>query len=272
MRARIFFLAIVAFWLVMNYLLWRSQWGAHSRLGSAVPAEVVWEKILSAPDTSSLDIYDHDKKVGLCHWMANAGNSSLSSDRILAENYAPDATEDQPTGYSLNFAGNATFSLSNRLGFEASLDLSTNRAWQSFHARVSARPSLWDIRATAATEKLVLKMEDNNDRWQKSFAFSDLSNPETLWAGLGGTAGVSLLAAAGWAPSKDSLPLMAGSIQWQAHEDWVHFGHTKARAYRLETVILGSHVRLFISRVGEILSVELPNNITLRNDAFEHFK
>jgi hypothetical protein len=36
-------------------------------------------------------------------------------------------------------------------------------------------------------------------------------------------------------------------------------------------VFLGGHIYLFTSRVGEILWVEFPNGITLRNDAFEHF-
>jgi hypothetical protein len=271
MRSRFFFLVIVCFWLIMNYLLWRSQWGAHSRLGSEVPAEVVWEKILSAPDLSSLDIYDHDKRVGSCHWAATAGNSPLASNKILEDDYAPDGQEQQVSGYSLSFGGNATFSRSNRIGFEASLDLSTNRAWLAFHARVSALPVVWEARSSAATEKLWLKVQDANGSWQKTFRFSDMNDPEMLWGDLGGTPALGLLAGAGLAPTKDSLTSMAGSVKWQAHEDWLEFGHSKVRVYRLETVILGRHINLFTSRVGEILRVELPNQITLRNDAFEHF-
>jgi len=236
-----------------------------------VPPEVVWEKILTAPDLSSLDIYDHDKRIGSCHWSATVGNSPLTSNKILEDDYAPAGMDTQVTGYSLSFGGNATFSNSNRFGFEASLDLSTNRLWQDFHVRVSARPQIWDVRAAAATEKVVLKMEDNRGNWQKSLNFSDLSNPDMLWADLGGSPALSLLAGTGLAPSKESLSRLAGSVEWQAHEDWIQFGHTKARAYRLETVILGQHLYLFTSRVGEILWVELPNKITLRNDAFEHF-
>jgi hypothetical protein len=271
MRSRIFFLAIVCFWLAMNYLLWRSQWGAHSRIGSAVPVAVVWEKILAAPDSSSLDIYDHDKKIGICHWIANVGNSPLASNKILADDYAPDGLAEQVTGYSLAFEGNATLSNSIRLRFEASLDLSTNRAWQNFHLRVSMRPRLWDLRAAAAAEKVVLKMEDHGVSWQKTLSFSDLRDPDALLSDFGGTALLSLLAGAGLTPSKESLSGLAGSMDLQAHEDWMQFGHSKVRVFRLETVFLGRHVYLFTSRVGEILWVELPDNITLRNEAFEHF-
>jgi hypothetical protein len=272
MRSKIFFLAIVSFWLAMNYLLWRSQWGAHSGIGSAVPAQVVWDKILTAPDPSSLDIFDHDKKVGMCHWIATVGNSPLSSNKILDDDYAPDGQAEQVTGYSLTFEGNATLSDSNRLRFEAGLNLSTNRAWRDFHLRVSARPRIWDLRATASAEKLLLKVDDQNSHWQKTVNFSDMRDPEALWADVGGAPELALLAqAAGLAPTKESLARLSNTVQWQAHEDWMKFGHSKARAYRLETVILGRHIYLFTSRVGEILWVEFPGNITFRNEAFEHF-
>jgi hypothetical protein len=271
MRSRIFFLAILCFWLAMNGLLLRSQWGAHSRLGSAVPPEVVWEKILSAPDSSSLDIYDHSNKVGICHWIANVGNSPLASNKILADDYAPDGLEEQVTGYSLTLEGTATLAPKRRLRFESSLELSTNRTWKTFHVRVNMRPTVWDIRAVAASEKLVLKGEDGTGRWQQTLNFSDLRDPEAMWSDLGGTAALSLLAGAGLAPSKESLSLLAGSVEWQAHEDWIQIGHSKARGYRLETEFLGRHIYIFTSRVGEILLVEFPNQITLRNEAFEHF-
>jgi hypothetical protein len=271
MRSRIYFLAVLTFWLAMNGLLLRSQWGAHSRIGSAVPPEVVWEKILSAPDTSSLDIYDHSNKVGICHWIANVGNSPLASNKILADDYAPDGMEEQVTGYSLTLEGNATLSKSNRIRFEANLELAGNRAWRIFHARVSMRPRVWDVRAAAASEKLTLKVEDGNGNWQRTFHFSDLRHPEAIWSDMGGTALLGMLAGAGLEPSKESLTSLAGSLEWQAHEDWIQIGHNKARAYRLETVILGQHFYLFTSRVGEILWVEFPDKITLRNEAFEHF-
>jgi hypothetical protein len=271
MRSRIFFLAIVCFWLAMNYLLWRSQWGEHSRIGNAVPAQVVWEKILTAPDTSSLDIYDHDRRVGICHWIAKVGNSPLASNKILDDDYAPDGLKEQVTGYALTLEGNATLANSNRIRFEASLDLSTNRTWKNFHVRLSMRPIIWDVRAAAATEKVVLDVDDHGVAWKKTFSFSELRDPEKLESELGVSTVLSLMAGLGLMPSMESLKGLAGSVELQAHEDWMQFGHSKARAYRLETMLLGRHIYLFTSRVGEILWVELPDGITLRNEAFEHF-
>ena len=41
--------------------------------------------------------------------------------------------------------------------------------------------------------------------------------------------------------------------------------------YRLETSVLGRKIFIFVSKVGEILWVELPDKIVLRNEAFGHF-
>ena len=271
MRARIFFLGIVVFWVVMNYLLWRSQWAAHSGIGSSVPVEAVWEKILTAPDNSALDIYDHDQVLGVCHWVPMIAGAGEAVNRNLREDYAPDGTIQQVSGYWLKLDGFARLGASNRIRFDTTLKLSTNRTWQEMHARVSARPSVWDVRATAATERVVLSVDDETGKWQRTLKFSDLEDPSALLGDSGSGNALGFLAGAGLAREKDSVARRGAGIQWQAHEDWMQFGHTKARVYRVETDFLGQHIYLFISRVGEVLWAEFPNKLTFRNEAFEHF-
>jgi len=254
----------------MNFLLWRSQWGAHSRIGNEVPVEIVWNKILTAPDDSSLEIYDHTNKLGNCHWTANIGNSPLTDNKRISEDYTPDTTAEPVRQYTLNLDGNTLLSDSNRVRFDLSLVLSTNRQWQNFHLNVRLRPTSWDLRADAAAEKVAIKMEDDRGTWEKTLSFSDLRDPSALLGDLGGASALGLLSSV-LPLQKDSLSEVASGIRWQAHEDWINFGHTKARAYRLETEIFGRHIYIFVSRVGEILCVEFPNKITLRNDAFSRF-
>jgi hypothetical protein len=271
MLSRLFFIAIATFWVVMNVLLWRSQSAAHSRIGNEVPVEVVWDKILTAPDNSSLEIYDHDRKIGNCHWLANAGNSPLSDNNNISEDYSPETTLKPVTRYTLNFDGNSSLPGSNRIRFDVSLTLSTNRAWQDFHLNVRMRPASWDVRVSAATEQVAIKVDENGSSWRKTLKLSDLRNPESLLGVLGGVSPLALLGAAAMPSQMGTVTQAAAGIHWQAHEDWIQFGHSKARAYRLETEFLGQRVYVFVSRVGEILWVEFPNKITLRNDAFSHF-
>ena len=53
MIPRVTFLSIAAFWVAMNLLLWRSEYGSRGS-GIPVPVDLVWRKNLTAPDTSSL--------------------------------------------------------------------------------------------------------------------------------------------------------------------------------------------------------------------------
>lgn len=270
MRSKLFFVVVAAFWVVMNVLLWRSQSAAHSGIASEVRPQLVWDKILTAPDNSSLDIYDHDTKIGFCQWMATAGAASQAFNQTLSEDYAPDGLLPQPSSYQLTLEGNSAIFGTNRVRFEMQLRLGTNEMWQDFHWQAKIRPTSWDIHAIAAAQKVALKINDDGAVWQKSFKFSDFEDPDTLLEAFGGPGSMGVwgqvLSASGSSVSK-----MAVSLQWQAHEDWMRFGHSRVKVYRLETEFLGQHLYVFTSRVGEILWVEAPNKLTLRNVAFSHF-
>ena len=56
------------FWLIMNLLLWRSEYGAGVS-GNPLPVEKVLSRILETPDPSELDIYLGNEKKGSCRWM-----------------------------------------------------------------------------------------------------------------------------------------------------------------------------------------------------------
>ena len=64
MFQRLLFLGIVAFFASMNVLLWRMEFGGSSRFGSPVPVEAVVERILTAPDDSSLEIRRNGERIG----------------------------------------------------------------------------------------------------------------------------------------------------------------------------------------------------------------
>jgi hypothetical protein len=271
MRSRIFFAAIAGFWVVMNFLLWRSQSGAHSQIGSAVPAAIVWDKILTAPDNSSLDIYDHDKKIGLCHWAANVGDAGQALKQSLAEDYEPAGLIPQPSGYALSLEGNSAIFSTNHIRFEMHLRLSTNQTWQDFRFTAKMRPTILDIHAIAAARKIMVKISGGGGAWQKTLQFSDLQHPESLLAEIGGVDALGFAGGANLPLQKDSVTQAAAGIQWDAHEDWMQVGHSKVRVYRLETEFFGQHLYIYTSRVGEILRVEAPDKLTFRNEAFNHF-
>src|SRR6267143_7113541 len=88
MFARIVFLLIALLWVTMNVLLWRAEYGVRDNAGSAVPVKMVWRKILTAPDSSSLSIYQRGEKIGFCHWVTGVGEAFSKLDEAPPEGMA----------------------------------------------------------------------------------------------------------------------------------------------------------------------------------------
>ena len=262
MRSRLIFLGVTVFWLAMNYSLWQSQYGGHSLFGSALPAEVVWDKILTAPDNSSLDIYDHDVKTGVGRWTAGLADSPLISSKILAADYRPDGLGLKPSGYTLNLEGRLLYKKTMNVKYEIAFALDTNKVWQDFVFHASTRGRSWDVHALAGEEKISLKVVDGGNSLDKTWSFAELREPQSLFGEIGGSFALGVLG------MNQSLPgVGARTIEWEAHEDRIKLGGAFARVYRLDAYILTQRVEIYVSQAGEILRVDLPRQISLRNQA-----
>lgn len=276
MLSRVFFLLITLFWLTMSYLLWRSEFSGQKKTGSELSADIVMEKILTAPDTSALEIYHHGQKIGFCRWAATVGVEASAQN--LSEDFQPEGMVGTPLDYTLNLEGNVTpVNSTNRIRFELTLKLSTNRVWQEFILRAHMRPDSWELHADNQQRNVRFVIDDAYERWEQTFTFADLQNPQTLLREFGGPLALSMLGTLGnfgltATPANTNAPAPSLNLKWQANNDSMRFGHSKVRVYRLHAKILNRYdVFVFVSRVGEILWVELPDKIVLSNDAFTHF-
>jgi hypothetical protein len=77
------------FWLAMMFLLWRSEFGGSRRLASSVPPAMVWKKMLTAPDQSTLDIRMGTNHLGYCHWRPDIGQERATGAQSLDEDENP---------------------------------------------------------------------------------------------------------------------------------------------------------------------------------------
>src|SRR5436190_21743205 len=103
MLSRVALILITLFWLLMNVLLWRAEYTGRGSAGSGLPAAVVWQKMLTAPDSSSLSILHQGKKIGFCHWMTSVGEE-LS--QLTAADAPPEGMVKKMTGYRIQLEGN----------------------------------------------------------------------------------------------------------------------------------------------------------------------
>lgn len=265
MRKNISFACICLFWVVMNALLWRSEMGQTGETGNSIPAPVVWQKILTAPDDSGLEIFQSGKKVGYCRWRANVGEE-LSAGKIASENIEIEGMVKRLTGYTISLEGNFLLpDAGGRFRFDALGSFSTDHQWRDFVLRGILRPVLWELRAAAGARTVQFKMEDGQSNWSKSYGYADFQQPEKLLAEVGIPVFPGMLNMLLPVHAREQLTL---GLVWTAREDWLKIGHAQARVYRLQTSILDRYkATILVSRVGEILKVELPGEIVLMNDA-----
>ena len=262
MFSRVVFVVIAAFWLGMNVLLFRKEFGSGTAGTTPVPLELVWGRVLTSPDSSSLTIMHHGTKIGFCHWITDVGEEWANvSDENIPHNLPRPARV-----HRLRLEGSAVVpELKNRIRFEGSLKVNDHHSWEELNSRVNIHPFTWEIHSVADEQVLKLTVESGKARVEHVFKFSDLRDPGVFLNDVFGPAFGDMFDQAGIPPALgDSLP--AGLV-WEASEDTLRIGKHQVTVYRLQTRILDRYqVSILISRVGELLRIELPDDLVLVND------
>jgi hypothetical protein len=268
MFARLAFPAIALFWVIMNVLLWRAEYGGGREVGSPVPSEVVWEKMLNAADESTLEISWNGKKIGYCRWVPNV-NEGVESRQPRGHRPDLEGMVSAVSGYSIDLEGNVVVGdPPTRMRFTAHLRFSARHTWEDLSIRVAHRPMFWEVRANAAEETASFTFEDDGGKWSRTYTFEELHNPTRLLQDLGGAWTSTLTGLTAGLPAGNPLRDSGVGLRWEGHSDLMKIGHARVRVYRLQARLLDRYeVGVTVSRGGEIMRVELPGGIQLANEA-----
>ncbi len=264
MAARLIFFAIAVFWVTMNVLLWQAEFGAHGG-EMPVPAELVWRKILTAPDASSLTVYQAGDRMGYCEFSTSVGQemSAMDVDSLPPEGLAKRA------GYQIHLAGNVSFGdFTNRVKFDGHLQFSSTRTWRAVDVKISSRLFAVEIHSLATNQMVHLKITSDGSLIERDLTFADLQNPGTVLRALMGN-GAETFAGLFELPAI-SAGAAAQKLEWRASRTRVKIGTEAVPIYRLETELLGHTMQVDVSTLGEILRVELPGNITAHIDEWSN--
>ncbi len=266
MWPRVLFLLVAAFFLTMNALLWRSEISGRNQPGSLVPVETVWQKVLTAPDHSTLEIRRRGVKIGYCNWAPSIGQNPAAAKSATDD--LPEGMVKAPVGYNLDASGNFALDEAAHPRFNFGLKFSTNLSWQELDLRVGLRPNQWELRSRAAERAVTLVVQEDGERFERVITFADLQNPEKLLRELGGPMLPGTLAALGVPLHSGPSPQAALGLHWEARNDWLRIGRSPIRVYRLQLRLLERFQAVaFVSPMGEILRVELPGDVALVNDS-----
>jgi hypothetical protein len=262
MRRNLTFFAIAAFWVVMNFLLWRTEYGS---LGgdTPVPFELVWRKILTAPDPSSLSVYEKRERMGYCEFSTSVGQQMAALD----DAQPPPEGLVAKAGYQVHLAGNVALGdFTNRLKFDGRVQFRNTRDWQELHFKIASRFAAVELNSQASNQLVHVKITNDGAVMERDLAFADLQSPDALLRAFAGNFADALLGMMDLPefPSAAS----AQKIAWDARRTRVKIGTEFVPVYRLTTRALGREVTVDVSTIGEILCVNLPGDFSARVDDF----
>lgn len=257
MISRILFIFIVVFWVAMNLLLWRTEYGSHGG-GTVVPVALVWRKILTAPDASSLTIFQSGQRTGFCEFSTSVEQemAQLDEDKPPPEGLVARA------GYQIRINGNMSLGdFTNRLRFDGRLQFFSSRQWRELNLKASTHEFTATIHSVATNQTVALEIKTDGATILHVFTFADLQNPNTLIRALAGNSGDDFFGGFAWPALPQGAPALAANLQWEARRDRLMIGHEAVPVYCLKTHLLEYHVAIYVSTLGEILRVELPGGV-----------
>ena len=258
MISRLTWFAIAAFWVVMNVLLWRAEYGERGG-GIAVPVDLVWRKILTAPDASSLTVYQGAEKTGFCEFSTSVEQAMAGLD----EDQPPPEGIVKQAGYQIRFDGNVSLGeFTNRLTFNGRIEFSSRRAWRELNLKLTSHGDAVEIHSVAANQTVHLKITTGGVSLAHEFTFAELQNPNALLHAFSGGLDGGLFNGLDLFSGPQTPAALAAEIRWEAHHDRLMVGREPVSAYRLETRMLDRSIVIYVSTLGEILRVELPGGIT----------
>jgi hypothetical protein len=256
MNARLLFLVVATFWITMNVLLWRMEYGTQGG-DMPVPLQLVWRKVLTAPDASSLSVYQNGDRTGYCELSTSVGQQMATMD----DTKPPQEGFSIRTGYQLHFAGNISLGdFTNRLKFDGRVSFSPQRTWQEVSLKITAHQATVEIHSLATNQMVRVRISSDNASLEREVPFDELANPNALVQAFAGNLGDTLL---GTLDLPDFAPTTgAQNLEWTARRTRLKIGAEFVPVYRLETTLLGHVVSVDVSTLGEILRIRLPGNMT----------
>ena len=260
MSGKFLTVAIAAFWLTMNVLLWRAEFGSGRQTIADVPLDTVMERVLTAADPSTLRFRHHREELGILRWMPSVIEAAPSTNELT-----PEGMIQTVGGYhidvDLNLSGESPDRRWRLLG---QIDLSTNRTWREFHLRLIQRPVAWEITAKEGDDQVTVRFEDGRTaHFEQRFPARDLRQLPALFG--------SYLHLLPGGLSPESLPLdnpHPGGLAWQARNDLMTIGRHRVRVFRVSAQLLQRYeITAFFSRAGELLRVNLPDHYSLVSES-----
>jgi len=260
MASRIALALSALFWVVMNGLLWQSEWGDRFAADSVIAPESVWKRLLDSPDSSVLSIRHQGRTLGTFEWHP----SILEAPRADAT-HAIEGMVSAPAGHHLRVSARffGTDSPLDRLMVQGEIDLSPSNSIDRLHLRIEQRPRSWELQTETGSDSVRLVFQEGRRRFEQSFETRDRTALRMMAAPYLTALPAGLIPEDAWTHPQS----LSRAVTLEACSDWMQIGRSRLRVHRLTARLPGPlEATVHISRAGELLKVQLPDRLQLINE------
>lgn len=255
------------FWVGMNLLLWRAEFGGGRETVSEIPVEGLIQRVLTSADRSSLTITHHGERFGQLQWVPSILEEAREPG--VSDGEVPEGMVRAVSGYALELdLSLASSEPAGRWRVMTRLELGTNLIWRSVEAKLMQRPHLWQVNLRTGDPNIRLRIEEGRRVTEQTYTPSDLAQLTSVLGPLQSLVpgGMSALTTGSLSGSIEKMQNLG--VRWSAGNDWLRLGHHRVRAYRLRAQMLDRYEMVaYFSRAGELLKVTLPDGFVLTNEA-----
>lgn len=277
MMQRVWWVFVTVFFVGMNVLLWRSEFGPRHLVGSRVRTEVLLERLLKSADASDLEIRHRGAKIGRARWAPSLVELPAPAG---APAVRPDGMAGVVLGYQLDLDGNLLLKDPPRIRFNVRLNLDPDYTWTRLFVRavitMPEAPRTLELEAEADAAQQTLRLRPalftaDQGAEEEVIPLADLRDPERLLSRMG--AGPAAVALAGLGLPLKNLGAGSAGLEWEAVKGHrLPLGRTRVPVYLLRARLLNRDLlSLYVADSGEVLRAELPNEVTLVNEKMLSF-
>jgi hypothetical protein len=265
MARRVIFVVLTLFWVTMNVLLWRSEIRGLGSAGAPVAVRGVLDRVLTAPDPSTLEVVHRGRSLGYVHWYPDSGGEE--SENPLSSAYVPEGMVRRERGLELRLDGNVLLpDRRSRIQFDVGFELTPKRDVHQFTLAAAMRPVRLEITMEGPARQLTWRLDNAGAQSGGVLSLEDSGDLTTFLNQLG----LPLIPA-----PLTTLPASTPAAdlhEWEARLDWLRLGRSQVRCYRLRLRLLEQfEIIAYVNRAGELLRIELPGEVRLYNSALVSF-
>lgn len=265
----------------MNVLLWKWEIGSNKEEGIPVSLSLIWDRILTCPDPSSLILLYDNERIGLVRIIPNIIEAypTNKTDEIVSEAIEvlePEGRVKKIEGYSIELDG---FILvegePSRLRFNGKVELNESKELKQVIFRCILGRQSWQIELDSIGKEIIYREQIGRHIISQRWSYDQIQRPSRWLKILLPLVAPQLHLSMQFFYNeiekleRENTDKASINVLFTAYERWFEVKNARTRGYVIKAEPFeGRMIEMWINRIGEIVRIKIGHQFEMLNEAF----